>query len=424
MDCWKLAEQQFDYAKKIRRHLHMHPEVSGKERNTVRYIVEQLNEIGIPYTVVPKGGVFATIDGICDHGGKTILLRADIDALPIEEKKCNLKGPKECVSETPGVSHACGHDGHTAILLAAAKILFQHRHEINGRVLLMFERGEEGNENAYYLLKHLQDHKIRVNGSWALHLAPMVSTGQMAILDGGVMAGLYAFSATVRGRGGHGSRPDLASNPVDCFSAINTALSAYRLREVSPFDCLSYSICIVKGSELGNIIPETLQFTGSARFYDQESVGKGFRQAFHRICDHIAAAYGCEMEYDFELGPLAALINQPQCVELAREIIGQIISPDNLVKIDPWTGSESMAEVHLLYPGVFCFLGIGNQKKGTCAEAHTPEFDVDEDAFVTGIAAALGYATGFLNSDQKIEFTPYSGDLRALYSDAVDKLED
>ena len=177
----------------------------------------------------------------------------------------------------------CGHDGHTAMLLTSAKLLQEHRDELDGNVILMFERGEEGGENCYFLLKYLLEEQIRVDGCWSMHMAPAVDAGKIAVLDDGVMAGLCAFDVTIKGKGGHGSRPDLANNPVDCYSAIATALQSVPMREISPFQVLTYTICLLNASPKINVIPEQVRFGGTARFYEKELVGEPFKRAFLRL---------------------------------------------------------------------------------------------------------------------------------------------
>ncbi|HZW49665.1 MAG TPA: amidohydrolase, partial [Bacillota bacterium] len=206
MDIQKLAQEQFDYMVKHRRHLHTHPEMSGKEFETVLYIINELKALDIPYIEVENGGVLGFIKGT--HPGKTVLLRADVDALPIQEPKVNLKAERTCVSQNAGVMHACGHDAHTSMLLGAAKILNQHKDEINGEVLLVFERGEEAAGNIRQIMHYMEDHKITWDGAWGLHCFQDMPTGTLGIRSGGCMAGSLVFRFKITGEGGHGSRPD------------------------------------------------------------------------------------------------------------------------------------------------------------------------------------------------------------------------
>ena len=423
MDFMRLAAENEQYTIEKRRYLHERPELTGKEYNTLAFIRSELDRMGISYQEVKYGGIIGWIRGKkAGDSGKTLLLRADMDALPVEEDENNLNRQREVVSKTPGVSHMCGHDGHTAMLLTSAKLLQEHRDELDGNVILMFERGEEGGENCYFLLKYLLEEQIRVDGCWSMHMAPAVDAGKIAVLDDGVMAGLCAFDVTIKGKGGHGSRPDLANNPVDCYSAIATALQSVPMREISPFQVLTYTICLLNASPKINVIPEQVRFGGTARFYEKALVGEPFKRAFLRICDHIAAAYDCTLEYNQFLGPLNALKNHPQCTAMARKFLGQLLGPEQVVTSEPLMGSESMAEVHLYYPGVYCLLGTKNEALGCGADMHHPQFDLDESVLKIGVAATLAYTFGFLSEEEPLQFAPYDGDLRGLYSEAVDQI--
>ncbi len=422
MDFIKLAKQEEELLISIRRHIHENPELGNYEFKTLALIEDFLKENGIEYVHVDKGGIFGFIRGTKGNSEKTVMLRADIDALPVDESPTNLKGPKNVTSKVKGVSHVCGHDAHTAMLLIAAKILNQHRDEFDGRVILMFEQGEEGVENCYFLLKWLQENKVRIDACFAIHLRAGFESGELAFRDGGNMCGLCCYEISIHGRGGHGSRPDQSINPINCFTAISNSLDSFRVREIDPLATLSMSTCYVQSGTKANIIPDTLRFGGTARFYDHKVVGQKFKEGFYRICDSMAKAYNCEISYDFFLGPTPALINNTQCFEMARDSVSRALGAEHVHELPPKMGSESMAEVQLYYPGCYGYLGIDKPELGTGADHHNAKFDIDEAALVNGVVAHLAYAMEVLSSDKKIIFEPYTGDLRALYSDQVDKL--
>lgn len=424
MNFISMAKAEENYTFKNRRYLHENPELTWHEFNTLSFIKKELEQMQIAYTEIKYGGIIGKIQGKKSaENKKTLMLRADMDALPVEECEEHLCGKRKYISKVPGVSHMCGHDGHTAMLLTSAKILKENEENLDGDIILMFERGEEGGENCYFLLKYLQDNEIKIDGCWSMHINPNIEKGKMGILNNGVMAGLCAYDVTLKGKGGHGSRPDLANNPVDCFVAIQNALQSVVTRKISPFETLTFSTCLLEASQKINVISDELRFGGSARFYEMETAGEPFKEVFFRICDNIAAAYECSVQYNLFLGPLNALKNNRDCAEFARKILGNVLGEENIVTCEPLMGSESMAEVHLYYPGVYCLLGTRDLENGCGADMHHPKFELNEEILTIGVASTLVYAFEFLERKPEINFTPYQGDLRALYSDEVERIK-
>ncbi|MDR2656736.1 MAG: amidohydrolase [Oscillospiraceae bacterium] len=409
MDIMKESGRCEALAVEHRRHLHRHPELSGLEYKTLKYIDERLTEYGVDHYEVENGGILGFIGtGPEDN---TLLLRADIDALPIRENPRNLKREREVISETDGVQHACGHDAHTAILLAAAKILKERETDLSkGRVLLLFERGEEGNGNLRYLIRHIREHDIKVSAAHGLHVRADLPVGKMIARSGPVMAGAAGFQVTLRGRGGHGSRPDLANSPVDCFNALYSALSSIRLRCVSPFDGLTFSIGYLKGGDKGNIIPSELAFGGSARFYKKE-IGVRFAEEFRSILDGVTAAYRCS--YDIAgLKPGIPTVNNDDAIAFAREGIVSHLGADVLAEGEPLMGSESFSILAAQYPSAFLFLGVKNDEYGSGADLHSEYFDLDEAALKIGIAETVAFALEYVKRAPRFrQQTPYQAEL-------------
>lgn len=416
LDYLKLAQDNKQYTEDIRRHLHLYPEVSDKEYNTLSFINEKLSDLKIEHFEVENGGIFGIIRGELSKSDRTILLRADIDALPVQESVTNLKKEKVCVSTIPGVSHVCGHDAHTAMLLTSARILNENRSAFAGNVILMFERGEEGTENIYYLMKYLQDNNICIHGTYSMHMAPMISSGQIAIQSDSVMAGICAFKCKIKGSCGHGARPDLSANPIDCFAAIHSALESFRLTKVSPFETFTCSICSLECGTQINTIPGEMTFGGTARFYETDIVGRQFKETFRQICEGMAKIYKCTVEYPLFIGPTNALKNNYRCAELAREFIAPVIGKSNVIEIQPLMCTESMADMHMYYPGVYCLLGTNNQETGTGADLHEAAFDVDENVLPLGVASELSYVINFLALNEQIEHPAYDVDLDVVFN--------
>lgn len=405
MDILKEAAKYQDFMIKERRYLHQHPELSGLEFNTVAHVKEFLDIINVYYEEVPDGGILVFFKG--KQPGKTVLLRGDMDALPIQEAYCNTAGPKKCLSLTAGVSHACGHDAHTAMLMAVAKILSEHDLNYYGTIILMFERGEENTENILKIFRYIENHNIHIDSAFAVHTNNTLDTGTIAINPDNVSAGSFTFDLTLHGHGGHGSRPDLADSPIECFVDIYNTLSAIRLRKISPFDPLTFSIGCVQSGAASNAIPDNLEFKGTSRFYSFES-GKAFKENMIRILDNICPLYNCS--YDGYMGGInRATVNNHECALLAEKAIGAIIGHDNITSTEPSMGAETMSRALLKWPGCYVRLGTRNKAKGSESRSHTAEFDIDEDALKYGVAAHLAYAFAFLESDIDTSKYAYKG---------------
>lgn len=377
----------------LRRHFHEYPEESQKEFMTMDYIEEQLKDMGLDSIRVPRGGILATIDS--GKPGYTILMRADIDALPVKEDPCNLKGQKACVSKIDGYSHACGHDGHIAMLLTEGKILAQHKDEWEGKVILMFEQAEEfGDRGECHLMKYIQENNIHIDTCYATHVRWDIPVGKMTILDNGVMSGAFFFRVAFYGRGGHGSRPDLSINPIDAFIAFGSALQSFRMRAVAPDNCLTYSFGSLHAGEKPNIIPPELEFAGSCRFFSDVD-GKRFQQKFHQILDNICEEYGVTAEMREEQF-MAVSMNDKTCADLARKTIADTLGEATVYTTDRWMASETFAMALSMYPGILAFTGINDPEVGSGANHHNEKFDIAESGLVTGVESALAYVLAIL----------------------------
>ena len=413
MDIMELVKANEEYMIEMRRYFHRHPELTRNEVNTVARISEELTKMGIEHVEVPNGGILGFIDGKTQ--GKTVLLRADVDALPVEEPENNLKTKRTCISETPGVMHACGHDGHMAMLLTAAKILSENKDKFSGRVILMFERGEEGGFNIVCMFKYIFEKGIHIDSAYGTHLYAGHESGKISISPGPVMSGGVMFDVTIKGYGGHGSRPDLANSPIDCFVGFYNALNGIRMKHISPFSILTYSIGSLHSGASGNIISDTLSFNGSARIFELED-GNRFIKEFKTALENIAAAYGCTAEYNL-IGPSIATKNNPECAALAKKAVTQAIGEEHVKDVEPWMASDPMCFILTLWPGVYALLGIANEEKGTGASNHNRYFDIDEDTLKYGAAAEVAYAIGFLNGDVDTSAARYKGNALDLYKE-------
>ena len=399
MDIKEVAKKYADYQINMRRYFHENPELSEKEFNTSKVVKEELDKIGVPW--VPCGletGVLATIKG--SKPGKTILLRGDMDALTVTEKT-----GLPFTSKNPGVMHACGHDGHIAMLLVAAKILHEWKDTWSGTIICLFEQGEEDSHAMEYIVPWLETKSgYHIDGCYATHLRWDIPTGKIAICSDAPMAGGFRFDITIHGQGGHGSRPDLCHSPIDCFSAFNQELQGLRLRTVPPRQCLAVSIGSLHSGELQNVVPQDLTFGGTCRYFDYDQAGKPFYDEFYYLLDHTCASHHCSWTSGPVPKPLYEVHNDPTCAALAEKAITAYLGEDVLTTCDPWMASETFAILTRLYPGVLTFTGIANPSKGTGGNHHTPEFDLDEDALVYGTTACISYALAFLKEKPQTSF--------------------
>lgn len=392
------AKKYQDYMVAARRHLHENPELSGQEFETVAFIKAELDKMGVDYIEVENGGVLATIKGPAEKdSGKTVLLRADCDALPVLEKE-NLNNTRCVWSKKPGVMHACGHDGHTAALLGAAKVLLEKKDEIEGTVILCFERGEEMAGSVKYIFAYMEKNGYKIDSCFGMHVDLGVETGKIAVNDTNALAGAFGFDITIEGQGGHGSRPDRAESPIDCFLAIYQRMQTLRLTKVNPFTPATYSVGKLVSGIQGNVIPQTLNFAGTMRYYDDSAVDE-FKTEFKYIVDSICAAYHCKPTYNNFGAPGFATVNDPECAQFARKVFADELGEENVIQIEPLMGSESYSQYIKQWPGCFAFLGVHNPDKGTGAANHNERFDIDEDALSVGAACHATYAIEFLKSD-------------------------
>lgn len=376
-----------------RRHFHEYPEPSQKEFKTMDFIEERLHEWNIPTVRIPKGGIIGTIDS--GTPGYTVLMRADMDALPITENHRNLCKEKVCLSKNPGYSHACGHDGHMAMLLTEAKILASHRDEWDGTVLVVFEEAEEfGERGVGHIMEYIIDHQIHVDACYGTHVRWDIPAGKMAVLDGNVMAGTFFFRAQINGKSGHGSRPDLSVSPIDAFLSFANALQSFRMRSVDPTHCMTYSFGAVQAGQEPNVIPDTLTFAGTSRFFTN-SDGITFHRKFHQILDNECENFGCSGKM-IEDQSLPVVENDSICVGLAKKGIARHVGADTVVDVEPWMASETYSVYLAAFPGILAFTGIKDDTVGSGANHHTPEFDLAEDGLITGAASALAYVTTIL----------------------------
>ena len=382
---------------KVFEHLHMNPELSFKEHQTTRYIKDTLSGLGLELMETGmETGVVALLKGAGD--GPCVALRADIDALPIQE----LTG---CAhqSRVEGVMHACGHDTHAGSLLGAARVLAEMRDEIKGSVKFIFQPAEEFNQGARLMVKQGVLKNPDVSVIFGLHNYPYLPVGQIGVKEGGLMAAVDRFEITVRGKGGHGGVPQMTIDPVVASAAIITSLQHIVSRKIDPRETCVLSVCSVHaGSGLTfNVIPEEVKMVGTTRSYAPE-VGAALEPMMRQVITNLAEAHFCtaELEYIYDQ---PAVINPPslypvavKSVEAVRTGFGQARAVDP----KPSTGGEDFTFFMQEVPGFFYWLGVGNPDGGDVHPWHSPHFLADKRAIAIGAGV---YASSVFNAIEAIE---------------------
>lgn len=400
MDAFSLAKQVEDYVIELQRDFHLHPEIGLQEERTIQVVTSELTKMGIHYEIVPDGGVIGIIEGT--KPGKTIVLRADLDALPMKEEARNLKRPKVVVSKYDHAAHTCGHDGHTAMLLGTAKILAQHKESIRGKVLLAFEQAEEIGGGIANLLERIKE--IGADGIWGIHLKSDIPSGKVSVDPGPRMSAAFKFDVVIKGKSGHGSRPDLSNSPVDCFTDFYSGLQRLRLKSLDPFQPVTYSVGSVKAGDAANVIPEELRFNGTCRYLHYEQ-GVAATNEFMRLLEEVCETNRCTYEYVAKPEPKNTLVyNEETCAKIAEGAIKTALGEEALYSYPAWMASEPFSLYLTYVPGVFAFVGIQNDEKGTGAEHHNAHFELDEDVLKLGVTATVQYTIDFLNYDGEIPY--------------------
>lgn len=374
------VERTYPEVVALRRELHRHPELGFQEVKTSAMIARRLQELG--YTVrtgFGKTGVVATLQGA--RPGKTVLLRAEIDALPIHEE-----AEVEWKSQNPGVMHACGHDANTAIGLTAAAIFAKEMQRRAGSLCFVFQPAEEVLSGAEAMLKDGALDGIQADAAFAVHMQNDMPVGQVGLRSGPLMTSADRLELTVIGKGGHGAFPHQANDPVVAAAQIILGLQTLVSRETPPLDMSVLSITTLKAGTAFNIIPDTVEMTGTFRCYDgalRERLMEGFR----RVSEGIAAALRCRVELrNCWLTP--AVVNDPALTALMREHAAQIVGEPQVVEIAPLTGSDDLAYFWQRVPGCYAFVGSA-KPDGSAAPHHNAKFDIDESAMATGLDLLL-----------------------------------
>ncbi|MBK7317793.1 amidohydrolase [Candidatus Villigracilis affinis] len=393
-DFFSEARSLFPYTQSLRRDFHVHPELGFREIRTSGIVAKELEALGLEVTKgVGKTGVVGLLEGA--KPGPTLLLRFDMDALPIHEET-----GAEYASQNAGVMHACGHDGHTAIGLTVAKILNQHKNELAGTVKFCFQPSEEGNNGeevggAEMMMRDGVLDGPKVDMTLSLHLWNEKPLGWVNVAKGPVMAGAEEFKIKVIGKGGHGAIPDLAVDPVVCAAQIVSASQSIVSRNVGPLETAVISFTVINGGTAFNVIPKEVTMQGTIRTFNPQ-VRTKVLQRFDEVVKGVASAMGCQVEMMVkQLTP--ALINAElvtaRVQETARNLLPSL-NHDNSPYLT--MGAEDMAYMQAKVDGCYFFIGSNNQEKQLDYGHHHPKFDFDEQALINGSALMAAAAADIL----------------------------
>ncbi len=371
-----------------RRHLHMNPEVGFEEHETAAYIEGELRKMpGLTVTRPTATSVLAVLKG--GKPGRTVLLRADIDALPIEEENTF-----EFRSRKPGVMHACGHDGHTAILLGVASLLAESAQEVPGEIRMIFQHAEEigpGGAEELVMETNLMDGVDVVTG---LHLNSQLPVGVVAVKPGAFMAAPDSLHLTIRGRGGHGAHPEQTVDPIAVGAQVVTNLQHVVSRNVAALDALVVSITSFHAGTTHNVIPDTAVLQGTVRSFDPELRQRAPR-LIERVIRGVCEAHGATYELKYEFG-YRPVINTDWVAAQLKEIALATVGSEHYQDAQPTMGGEDFSAYLQKAPGAYFNVGAGSDAADSRWPHHHPRFTIDEDSLVTGVqmlqAAALRLA--------------------------------
>jgi len=372
-----------------RRDLHMHPEVGFGVTRTAGIVAERLRAIGLDEVTegVGKAGVKGVLQGA--KPGKTLLIRADMDALPITEET-----GLPFASQNTGAMHACGHDGHTSILLTAARLLARRRAEIAGTVVFCFQPAEEGGGGARAMMADGIMENPHVDASIGLHLLQESPIGTVTVVTGPCMSGADGYRVTIQGKGGHGAMPETTVDALLIAATIVTQLQELVSREINPLMPVALTQGVFQAGVALNVIADTAYFGGTTRYFDKE-VGDHVAERLPQLVKHIAEGMRATatVEYNRFGQPV---VNDPQMAEIVRAAAREVASVAQVVDGPRWMPSEDYSEFTRRVPSCYFFVGTRNEEAGIIWGHHHPKFDFDERALAIGVETFVGATLHYL----------------------------
>jgi len=373
-----------------RRYLHAHPELGFQEHQTAAFVAGRLRDLGLEVqTGVAGTGVVALLRGA--RPGKTALLRADMDALPIEELN-----EVDYRSLRPGVMHACGHDGHTAILLGVARVLAGRRDHLAGTVKLVFQPCEEMPPGG--AIKMIEEGVLEdppVDAAFGLHLMQTLPVGTVVARPGPIMAAADMFCLRITGQGGHAAMPHLCVDAALVAAQVTVALHALVAREVKPIEPAVITVGMIHAGSAPNIIPETAELRGTVRTFDKE-LRRYLARRVEEVARGVAESMRAQCVCDYQWG-YPAVVNDVAMSELVAEAAREVVGPERVLPGEPSMGGEDFASFLERVPGCFFNVGTRNDGRGLTYGHHHPRFDVDEAGLPVGIAVFVRLVERYLD---------------------------
>jgi amidohydrolase len=376
-----------------RRQFHEYPELGFQEFETARGVVDRLRAMGVEdiRTEIAVTGVTGLIHG-GKGPGKVVLLRADMDALPILEEN-----DVEYKSRNPGKMHACGHDAHTAMLLGIARVLTARKDEFAGTVKLLFQPAEEGGGGAKVMIDEGVLSDPNVDAVFGMHMAQGNPVGTIAARPGPALAAADRFYVTIKGKGGHGAHPDLTFDPIAIGAHIVTALQTIVAREIDPVKPAVCTVGALIAGEAANVIPDTATLRGTLRSFDPE-VREHLAEAVERLCRGVATAMRADVDFEYAQG-YPATVNEPGMTAMVMEVAAEVVGAENVIESPPIMGAEDFSYFLEQRPGCFYFVGSANEEKGLTWGHHHPRFDIDEESMANGMEVMVRTVLRYLESD-------------------------
>lgn len=392
MDVYKIANENKNYIYGLRRYFHQNPELSWEEINTTKKIAEELEKLNIPYKLLPKTGLIATLEG---NKKKPIIgLRADIDALPMYEKR-----ETEFKSKIEGKMHACGHDAHIAMLLGAAKILSENKEKLECTIRFIFQPAEEVIQGAKTLLNEKE--VIECDNLMAIHIFPNIPVGKISVEEGPRFTSADTIKIKILGKGGHGSMPHQTIDPIMVASYLVTSLQTIVSREIDPNETCIVSICTIHAGTLSNIIPNDVELTGTVRTFNP-NIRKELPKIIERIIKNICFGFRANYEYEFIVGT-PAVINEKESSKRAERAVEKILGQEGIIEYGKTSCGEDFAWLLEKIPGYLALVGCRNEEKDCIYPLHHEKFGIDEKGMINGTALFVQYVLETQNEILKVK---------------------